>query len=380
MDFELTEDLILVQETARQFADEVLAPGAQAIDRAEEFPWGKYWPKLAELGFLGLLIPEEHGGSGLGNLALSVVLEELNRACASTGVTVSVHNSLVSAPVVKFGSPEQKAKYLPRLAAGELVGAFAMSEPNYGTDAASMETTAVLRGDRYVLNGRKAWITNGGSAGMVLVFASLDRKKGARGISAFLVEPSFQGFSVGKKEKKMGIRGSETVQLVFDDLEVPAENRLGAEGDGFKVAMDALDGGRVGIASQAIGIARACLEASVRYANEREQFGKTIGQFQPTQWKLADMAMEIDAARLLTRRAAWLRDQGKPHIPEASMAKLFASEAANRAATRAVQIHGGAGYCAEYPVERYFRDAKVTEIYEGTSEVHRILIARSLLA
>jgi butyryl-CoA dehydrogenase len=380
MDFELSEDLLLIQESAKQFADEVLVPGAQGIDRAEEFPWSTYWPKLAELGFLGLLIPEEHGGSGLGNLALSVVLEELNRACASTGVTVSVHNSLVSAPVVKFANQEQKARYLPRLAAGELVGAFAMSEPNYGTDAASMETTAVLRGDRYILNGRKAWITNGGSAGVVLVFASLDRKKGPKGISAFLVEPTFKGFSVGKKEKKMGIRGSETVQLVFDDLEVPAENRLGPEGDGFKVAMDALDGGRVGIASQAIGIARACLEASVRYANEREQFGKTIGQFQPTQWKLADMAMEIDAARLLTRRAAWLRDQGKPHIPEASMAKLFASEAANRAAARAVQIHGGAGYCAEYPVERYFRDAKVTEIYEGTSEVHRILIARSLLA
>jgi alkylation response protein AidB-like acyl-CoA dehydrogenase len=379
MDFDLPEELLLLQETARDFAESELAPAAAELDRAEEFP-RVHWAKLAQLGFLGFLIPERYGGAGLGHLALTVALEEINRACPSTGVTVSVHNSLMAGPLVRFGTEEQKEKYLPRLASGELVGAYALTEPGSGSDAAALETTAVLKGDHYILNGRKAWITSGASAGLLLAFATLDRKKGQKGITGFLVEPAFPGFSVGKKEKKMGIRGSETVELIFEELRVPSGNRLGEEGQGFRIALDTLDGGRIGIAAQALGIGRACLEASVRYSKERRQFGRAIAEFQAIQWKIADMAMEIDAARLLAYRAALLRERGQPHAREASMAKLLASEAANRAATQAVQIHGGAGYCKEFPVERYFRDAKITEIYEGTSEIQRIVIARSLLS
>lgn len=378
LDFDLSEDQILLQQTARDFADQVLKPSAARMDREEQFP-AAHWRQIAELGFLGLLIPEAYGGSALGNLALSLVLEEINRVCASTGVTVSVQSSLVASPIVRFGTEAQKERYLPRLATGEIVGAYALTEPGHGSDAGGIETTAVRRGDRWVLNGRKAWITSGATAGLIVVFASTDRAQGSRGVSVFLVEKGWKGLAVGKHEKKLGIRGSETVELVFDEVEVPAENLLGEEGKGFKLALNTLDGGRIGIAAQATGIVAASLGDSVRYARERKQFGKAIAEFQAIQWKIADMAVDLDAARLLTRRAAWLRDAGRPHTREASMAKLFASEAANRAATEAVQIHGGAGYCKDFAVERYFRDAKITEIYEGTSEIQRLVISRSAL-
>ena len=378
MDFELTDEQRLVQETARDFADRVLKPAAARLDREERFPL-EHWKPLAELGFFGFLIPEDYGGTGLGNVALSLALEEINRACASTGVTVSVQNSLVAGPVVKHGTEAQKRKYLPRIANGELICAYAMTEPGHGSDAAAMETRAVRKGDRYNLTGRKAWITSGASAGLLIVFATVDRLLGSKGITAFLVEKGAKGLSVGKHEKKLGIRGSETVELELDEVEVPAENVLGEEGKGFRLALDTLDGGRIGIASQATGILVACLEDSVKYARERKQFGKAIAEFQPIQWKLSNMAVDLDTSRLLTWRAAWLRDAKKPHSKEASMAKLFASEAANRAATQAVQIYGGAGYLKDFPVERYYRDAKITEIYEGTSEIQRIVLARSVL-
>ncbi len=378
MDCGLTEDLLLLQQTARDFADQVLKPGASRLDQEERFPQ-VHWKQLADMGFLGLLIPEEYGGSGLGNVPLVVVLEELNRACASTGVTVSVQNSLVGGPIVKFGSEDQKRRYLSKLATGELVGAYAITEHAHGSDAGAIETTAVRKGESYVLNGRKAWITSGATAGLVIVFASTHRGQGSRGITAFLVERGFRGLSVGKHEKKLGIRGSETVELLLEDVEVPAENVLGEPGKGFKLALSTLDGGRIGIAAQASGILAACLEDSTLYARDRKQFGKAIAEFQPIQWKIANMAVDLDASRLLTRRAAWLRDQGRPHTKEAAMAKLFASEAANRAATQAVQIHGGAGYCKDFAVERYFRDAKITEIYEGTSEIQRLVISRNVL-
>ncbi len=378
MDFDLPEELLLLQKTAREFAEAELAPHAARLDREECFS-REHWRKLAAMGFLGVLIPESYGGAGLNVLGLTVILEELNRACASTGVTVSVHNSLAAGPILKHGTEAQKAKYLPRLASGEIMGAYAITEPDCGSDAVALKTRATRQGGGYVLRGRKAWITNGASAGVVLVFATLDPALRSKGITAFLVESGSRGFSVGKHEKKLGIRGSETVELVLDDVEVPAENRLGEERAGFRIAMDTLDGGRIGIAAQAIGIAQASLDASIRYARERKQFGRPLAEFQAIQWKIADMGTEIEAARLLAYRAAFLRDLGLAHSRQASMAKLFASEAANRAATEAVQIHGGAGYCMEYPVERYFRDAKVTEIYEGTSEIQRIVISRGLL-
>ncbi|HVR73539.1 MAG TPA: acyl-CoA dehydrogenase [Planctomycetota bacterium] len=378
MDFELTEDLRLLQRTARDFADGVLKPAAARLDREEKFP-REHWKAVAEMGFLGMLIPEEYGGSGLGNLALAVMLEELNRACASTGVTVSVQNSLLGAPILKHGTEEQKRRYLPRLASGEVIGAYAITEPGHGSDAGAIETVAKRKGDCFILTGTKAWITSGASAGLIIVFATTDRVAGSRGITAFLVEAGTPGLSVGKHEKKLGIRGSETVELILDGVEVPAANVLGEEGKGFRLALDTLDGGRIGISAQATGIIAACLEDSVKYARERKQFGKQIAEFQPIQWKLSSMALDLDAARLLTWRAAWLKDAGLPHTKEASMAKLFASEAANRAATDAVQIHGGAGYCKDFAVERYYRDAKITEIYEGTSEIQRLVIARRVL-
>ncbi len=376
--FDLTDEQRLIQRTAREFADAVIAPRARALDETETFP-SEHLPKLAELGFLGIIIPEEYGGAGLGQIEQVLIMEEIQRACASTGVTVSVHNSLVAGPIVKFGTEDQKRRYLPRMARGEILGAYCLSEPNYGSDAAGLEASYARRGDRFVLNGTKAWITNGDHAGIYIVFATADRSRGSKGISAFLVERGFPGLSVGKKEEKLGIRASSTVQIHLEDCEVPLENLLGAEGEGFKIAMDTLDGGRIGIATQAVGIAQACLDRSVKYAKERKQFGKPIAEFQAIQWKIANMAMEIDAARLLTYRAAALRGAGRACTRESSMAKLFASEVANRAAREAVQIHGGWGYMAEYDVERLYRDAKITEIYEGTSEVQRIVISRQLL-
>jgi alkylation response protein AidB-like acyl-CoA dehydrogenase len=379
MDFSFDGDLEILRQTARDFGDRELAAAAARIDRERAFPL-EAMRKMAEIGFLGMVIPEAYWGTGLGNLALAVVLEEVNRACASTGVTLSVHNSLVASPIVRFGTEDQKRRYLPRLARGDLFGAYALTEPNAGSDAGSLRTRAEKKGDRWILDGTKIWITSGDVAGLVVVYARTDPEAGrGRGIGAFLVESSFPGFRLGAREHKMGIRGSSTVELVFESCEVPQENLLGESGGGFKIAMDTLDGGRIGIGAQAVGIARACLEASAKYARERIQFGRPIGQFQAIQFKLADMAMEIDAARLLVHRAAWLRDRNLRCTREAAMAKLFASRISNRAADEAVQIHGGAGYTTEFPVERYFRDARITEIYEGASDIQRIVIARSVL-
>ena len=378
MQFILTEEQRLIQQTAREFADNEVAPVADRHDREGKFPL-ELVKKLGRMGFLGMLIPEAYGGTAAGNLCLVLALEELNRVCASTGVTVSVHNSLVSAPVVHWGSEEIKRKYLPKLATGELLSAYALSEPGSGSDAAGLVTSAVRDGNGYVLNGTKNFITTGAEADVAIVMARTDPSHKTRGITAFVLERDMKGYVIGKKEDKLGLRASSTVQLVFEDLRVPASQILGGEGMGFKIAMHTLDGGRIGIAAQAVGIAQACLNASIKYAEEREAFEQPIGKFQAIQWKLADMATRIEAARFLVYNAARLKDAGQPHGKEAAMAKLFASETANDAARDAVQIHGGAGYLEDFPVERHFRDARITEIYEGTSEIQRLVIARHLL-
>ena len=372
---QLTKNHQQLQETAREFADKILMPSADRHDRNEEFP-AENIEKLAELGFLGLLIPEEFGGAGLDNVALTLALEEIHRGCASTGVTLSVHNSLLSNPLLNFGTKAQHERYLPKLASGEWLGAYAITEPDHGSDAASIETTCKRDGDHYILNGTKAWITNGTHAGVIITFATLDPALGPKGICAFIVENTFPGFQVGKKEKKLGIRGSDTVQLIYDEMRVPVENLLGEEGEGFKIAMNTLDGGRIGIATQAVGIAQACLDASVTFAKGREQFGRPLPASQLVAHRVADMSTEIEAARLLTFRAAMLKDQKLNHSKEASMAKLYSSEVANRAARTAIEIHGGAALCRGTPVERLYRDAKITEIYEGTSEIQRLVISR----
>jgi alkylation response protein AidB-like acyl-CoA dehydrogenase len=379
MDFELSEDLTMLRDMARDFADNELAPRAAKADRDEALDPALF-PMLADLGLMGLTIPEEHGGSGMGNLALSIVLEELNRACASTGVTVSVHNSLVGAPLKRFGSPEQQAEWLPKLATGACIGAYCLTEAGAGSDAAALATSAVRDGDEWVLNGTKLFVTNGDWAGLYIVYARTDTSVSkAKGISAFLVPRDTPGLTVGKKERKTGIRGSSTTEIVLTGCRVPAGNLIGAEGKGFTLAMDTLDGGRIGIAAQALGIGRACLEASVKYANEREQFGKPIGSFQAIQWKLADMSARLDAARLKTWKAAWLRDSGERCTQAAAEAKLLASTTANFCADECVQIHGGAGYTDDFHVERLFRDARITEIYEGATDIQRLVIARTLL-
>jgi butyryl-CoA dehydrogenase len=376
--FHLSEEERMIQQTAREFAETEIAPVAAENDAKGRFP-AEIIKKLAELGFMGMLVPEQYGGPGLSNFCLVLALEEINRACASTGVTMSVQNSLVISPILKYASDEIKQKYLPKLATGALLGAYALSEAEAGTDAASIQARGVKDGDHYVLNGTKSWITTGAHADLFTVFVKTNPEARAKGISAFVLEKDTKGFSVGKKEDKLGLRASSTTELVFEDCRVPAKNMLGNEGEGFKIALATLDGGRIGIGTQAVGIARACLEASVAYAREREQFGKKIGEFQAIQWKIADMATQIDAARLMVYRASRMRDKNIPHTKEAAMAKLFASEAANRAAREAVQIHGGAGYLKDFPVERYYRDARITEIYEGTSEVQRIVISRAYL-
>lgn len=378
MSYFLTEEQLMVQQVARDFANNEIAPVADRHNREGVFP-REIVKKLGQLGFLGMLAPEEYGGTAAGNLCLVLVLEEINRVCASTGVTVSVHNSLCSGPIIKWANDELKRKYLPKLASGELIGAYALSEPDSGSDAASLTTAAVKDGDSYVLNGTKNFITTGAEADVVVVLARTDPEQRSRGITAFIVEPDMPGYSVGRKEDKLGLRASSTVQLVFEDMRVPASQVLGEEGIGFKIAMHTLDGGRIGIAAQAVGIAQACLDASVKYAEEREAFDHSIGTYQAIQWKIADMATNIEAARLMMYNAARLKDRGEPHSKQAAMAKLFASEMANDAAREAVQIHGGAGYLEDFPVERFFRDARITEIYEGTSEVQRIVIARQLL-
>jgi alkylation response protein AidB-like acyl-CoA dehydrogenase len=374
MDFELDHELALVRQTARDFAHDVVAPTAAARDREHRFPRAEF-DQAAALGFAGMLVPDELGGSALGTLALTLVIEEISAACASTGVTISVHNSLVCSPMVRHGTEAQKRRYLPELATGRMLGAYALSEAGAGSDAAALSCKAAHDGQDWVLNGAKLWITSGDEADVVIVFA-----RAPEGVTAFIVETESPGFSVGKVEEKLGIRSSSTVELVLDGVRVPADRVLGAVGKGLTVAFDTLDGGRIGIGAQALGIAQASLDASVKYANEREQFGRPLAKFQAVQFKIAQVAADLHAARLAIWYAASLRDQGRPHTREAAQAKLVASQVANRAADEAVQIHGGAGYTTEFPVSRYFRDARITEIYEGTSEIQRIVIARALLA
>ena len=378
MDLELNEAQRSARDTARRFARERLGTVGVEVDRTHSFPVEAV-AELGRLGMMGIFIPEQYGGAGLDHVSYSLVIEELGVECSSTAVIVSAHSSLASWPILGLGNEEQRKRYLPKMAAGEWIGCFALTEPQAGSDAAGQRTRAVRDGDSYVINGTKNFITNGPEAGVAIVFANTDPAQGHRGISAFIAETSDPGYQVVRIEEKMGIRGSHSAQLSFSDLRVPASNLIGKEGDGFKVAMKTLDGGRIGIASQAIGIARASLEASLRYAQERKSFGKPIASYQAIQWKLADMAVEIDAARLLTHRAATLKDAGQPCTTQSAMAKLFAAETAMKAATEAIQVHGGYGYTKEFKVERYFRDAKITEIYEGTSEIQRLIISSHVL-
>ena len=378
MDFELSEEQLLIQEMVREFAMAEVAPIAAEIDHNHRFP-EELIPKLAEAGLMGVPYPEEFGGAGADYLSFAIVVEELARVCASTAVIIAAHGGLAAWPIFEFGTPAQKEKYLRALATGEKLGAFALTEPGAGTDAASGRTTAVLDGDEYVLNGSKIFTTNGGYADIYVVTAMTDPERGTRGISAFIVENDAPGFTVGEREHKMGIKASSTTPLYFSDCRIPQDALLGKEGKGFKIAMQTLDGGRIGIAAQALGIAQGALDASIAYAKERVQFGKPIATLQAIQWMIADMATEIDAARLLVLRAAWNKDNSLPYGKEAAMAKLYASETATRVAGKAVQIHGGYGFTESYPVERAYRDAKITELYEGTSEVQRMVIAGSLL-
>lgn len=378
MNFELSETQKMIRETARQFAIDELAPTAEERDAKEEFPYEAV-KKLGELGFMGMMVPEQHGGAGLDTVSYVLAMEEISRVDASVGVIMSVNNSLVCYGIEAFGTEEQKQKYLIPLAQGKLLGAFALSEPEAGSDATNQHTLAVRDGNFYILNGIKNWITNGYNADVVLVMAATDPSQGAHGISTFIVEKGMPGFMPGKKERKLGIRSSDTVSLSFQDVRVPAANRIGDEGFGFKFAMKTLDGGRIGIAAQALGIAQACLDASLKYSKERKAFDKPIADLQAIQFKIADMATEIESARLLTLQAAAMKDSEQKFSKYAAMAKLFASKTAVRAALEAIQIHGGYGYIREYNVERYLRDAKITEIYEGTSEIQRVVISRELL-
>ncbi|WP_053218069.1 acyl-CoA dehydrogenase [Virgibacillus senegalensis] len=377
MDFQLTDEQEMLRKMVRDFAKNEVEPSAAERDEQERFD-REIFDKMAELGLTGIPWPEKYGGIGADFVSYVIAVEELSRVCASTGVTLSAHISLASWPLYKYGSENQKQTYLAELARGEKLGAYALSEPGAGSDVASMKTTARLDGDSYLLNGNKVWITNGGVADTYIVFAKTDPDAKHRGISAFIVEKGTPGFSFGKKEKKLGIRSSPTTELIFENCRVPKENLLGAEGQGFKIAMTTLDGGRNGIAAQALGIAQGALDASVGYAKEREQFGKPIAQNQGISFKLADMATEIEAARLLTYQAAWLESNGLPYGKASAMSKLFAGDAAMRITTEAVQVYGGYGYTKDYPVERYMRDAKITQIYEGTNEIQRLVIGRML--
>ncbi|AST58761.1 acyl-CoA dehydrogenase [Thermoanaerobacterium thermosaccharolyticum] len=378
MDFSLTKEQEMVRRVVREFAEKEVAPKAKEIDITEEFPWDTV-RKMAQNDMMGIPYPEEYGGAGGDYLSYIIAVEEISRACATTGVILSAHTSLACFPIYQWGTEEQKRKYLVPLAKGEKLGAFGLTEPNAGTDAAGQQTTAVLDGDHYVLNGSKIFITNGGKADIYIIFAMTDKSKGTRGISAFIVEKDFPGFSIGKIEEKMGIRASSTAELVFEDCIVPKENLLGKEGEGFKIAMATLDGGRIGIAAQALGIAQAALDEEIKYAKERQQFGRPIGKFQGIQWYIADMATRINASRWLVYNAAWRKQVGLPYTMEAAMAKLYASETAMFVTTKTVQIFGGYGFTKDYPVERFMRDAKITEIYEGTSEVQKMVISGNLL-
>ncbi|RKX69330.1 acyl-CoA dehydrogenase [candidate division WOR-3 bacterium] len=379
MDFELNEEQRMLQDTVRKFANDVLKPKAPEIDKSAEFPHDTI-KKLAELGLMGVVVPEEYGGAGFDFLSLAVAIEEISKVCATTGVIVAVNNSLAAYPILTFGNEEQKKRYLPLLTSAEKIGAFALTEPNAGSDPASMEATARLEGDHYIINGSKRFITNAGEAGIFIVFAVTDKEKRHKGISAFIVERDFPGFSLGKHEDLMGIRATANCELNFDDCKVPKENLLGEEGQGFKIAMHTLDVSRIDIGAQAVGVAQGALDEAIRYAKERTQFGKKICEFEFIQGMLAEAATMTDAARLLVYRAAYLKDKGVERFTrEAAMAKYFASEAAIYASRIAVQIHGGYGYTKDYAVERLYRDAKIMEIYEGTSEIQKIVISRQLL-
>lgn len=378
MNFEMNNEQSMAREMFAAFAEKEVKPLAHDIDEEERFP-AETVEKMKKYGFFGIPYPKEFGGQGCDVLTYILCVEELSKVCGTTGVIVSAHTSLCADPIYKFGTKEQKEKYLVPLASGKKLGAFGLTEPGAGTDASGQQTKAVLEGDHYVLNGSKIFITNGGVADIYVVFAMTDKSKGVKGISAFIVEKDFPGFSIGKKEKKMGIRGSATTELVFENCIVPKENLLGQEGKGFTVAMTTLDGGRIGIAAQALGIAEGALDETIKYVKERKQFGRSIAAFQNTQFRIADMKTKIDAAKLLVYRAAMLKQAGAKFSSEAAMAKLFAAETAMAVTTECVQLFGGYGYTREYPVERMMRDAKITEIYEGTSEVQRMVISNALL-
>lgn len=378
MNFQLSKEHEMARQLFRSFAVNEVEPLAQEIDEQERFPLETV-EKMQKYGFMGIPFPKQYGGQGCDYLTYTMAVEELSKVCATTGVIVSAHTSLCGSPLLEFGTEEQKQKYLTKVASGEWIGAFGLTEPGAGTDAAGQQTKAVLDGDNYILNGSKIFITNASYADVYIVMAMTDKSQGTRGISAFIVESTFPGFSIGKKELKMGIRGSATCELIFEDCVVPKENLLGKIGQGFKIAMKTLDGGRIGIAAQALGIAQGAIDETVKYVKERKQFGRSISQFQNTQFQLAEMQTKVDAARMLVYRAACSKDAGAPYGVDAAMAKLFAAETAMEVTTKAVQLHGGYGYTRDYPVERMMRDAKITEIYEGTSEVQRMVISANML-
>lgn len=378
MDFQLTDAQNLIRNSVREFAVKELAPLAPVIDRENRFPVETI-PKMKAMGLLGLPFSKEDGGAGGDQISYAIAVEEISRACASTGIIYSVHISLCASGIERFGNDDQKKRYLSKLASGDMIGAFALTEPGAGTDAGSQKTTAVKDGDHYVLNGSKIFTTNGGQAGVYVAFAMTDTSQGAKGISCFLVEDKTPGFEIGKYIDKMGIRGSGQTECYFKDCRVPAANLMGKEGDGFKIAMGILDGGRIGVAAQALGIAQACLDEALKYSKERKQFDKPISSFQAIQWMLAEMATKVAAARFLTYHAAWLKQNKMPFSKEAAMAKFFASEAAVWCADKAVQIHGGHGFTKDYTVERLYRDAKITTIYEGTNEAQRMVISGNIL-
>ncbi len=378
MNLELTEEQQLLQKTVREFAESEVKPLAKELDETGRFPRDTF-KKAAELGLTGVALPEAEGGAGFDHVAYSIVIEEISRCCASTGVILSVQNSLYCDPIHRFGTEEQRETFLHPFARGEKIGCYALTEPQAGSNAAALQTKAVKKADKYIINGTKAWITNGGAADAAIVYVNTDPSKGEKGITAIVVEKGTPGFKVGKEEKKLGINATACCELVFTDCEVPAANRIGNEGEGYKVALSTLDGGRIGIAAQATGIAVGAFEAALAWSQQRMAFGHPISQFQAIQFMLADMATEIDAARLLVRKAAWKQDTGARFSMDAAIAKLFASEMATRVTHKAIQIHGGYGYSREYPVERAYRDARITEIYEGTSEIQRLVIASWVL-
>jgi len=378
MDFSVSDHQKLIRDTVRQFMETEVGPLVKELERKEKFPLDLL-KKLGEMGCCGMLTPEEWGGAGMDTVSYVLMLEEVSRVYTAMSTALGVTNSAVQAPLDQFGTPAQKEKYLRRLASGEILGSFCLTEAGAGSDAAGIQTTAKPDGESYQLNGAKTWVTNGAHAGLYIVFAKTDPQAGGRGITAFLIEPTYKGFKVGRHEDKMGQRSSPSVEILLNDCEVPAVNRLGDEGQGLKIALSALEGGRIGIAAQAVGLAQGALDESIKYAKQRRAFGKSISEFQAVQWMIADMQTEVEAARNLTYYAAWLKDSGKPMGSAASKAKLYASEMANRVAYKAVQIHGSVGYSRETDVERMYRDARVIPIYEGTSEIQRMIIARDLL-